>query len=151
MMNLFEEFFGIIHAFEEHGIRYAVIGGFAMGFHDVIRATKDIDLLILLDDIDAVPPILETLSYRLSGSPLTFNDSRLTLHRYVRFFREEYSMLDLLVGEEETYRDVVMNAEVHDPGNGPVRIARKEDIITLKLMRNSEQDRIDIKRLKGEE
>lgn len=28
------------------GVRYAVVGGFALAFHGVIRATKDVDILI---------------------------------------------------------------------------------------------------------
>ncbi|MBM4320542.1 MAG: hypothetical protein FJ125_11425, partial [Deltaproteobacteria bacterium] len=30
----------------EEGARYLVIGGFAIGFHGFVRATKDIDLLV---------------------------------------------------------------------------------------------------------
>lgn len=33
----------------EHGVRYALIGGMAVGLHGFVRATKDIDLLLPVD------------------------------------------------------------------------------------------------------
>jgi hypothetical protein len=34
---------------EQHGVRYALIGGMAVGLHGFVRATKDIDLLLPID------------------------------------------------------------------------------------------------------
>ncbi len=42
-MNLYDEFFNIIHEFENHDITYAVVGGIALAFHDKPRFTRDID------------------------------------------------------------------------------------------------------------
>lgn len=36
----------ILKALEEHGVRYAVFGGFAMNFHGISRFTNDLDLFI---------------------------------------------------------------------------------------------------------
>jgi hypothetical protein len=41
-MDLHDEFFSIIEAFEENDITYVVIGGIALAFHDKPRFTKDI-------------------------------------------------------------------------------------------------------------
>ncbi len=34
---------------DQHGVRYALIGGMAVGLHGFVRATKDIDLLLPVD------------------------------------------------------------------------------------------------------
>ncbi len=151
MLNLFEEFFSVVQTLEEQTIRYAVIGGFAMAFHDSVRATRDIDFLVLIEDVKEISTVLETLGYRPSGAPFTFQDTRLTLHRFVKFFGTRHAMLDFLCGTEERYRSIVTNAIPVDPGNGIVHIATKEDLIYLKSMRNSEQDKIDIQRLRDDD
>jgi len=46
------------------GIRYALIGGFAMALRGVQRATMDLDFLLMLDDLDQTHAILGELGYR---------------------------------------------------------------------------------------
>ena len=36
-------------AFEEHKIPYVIVGGYALAFHQIVRATVDVDLIIKLD------------------------------------------------------------------------------------------------------
>jgi len=35
----------VLRAFQAAGLEYVVIGAAAMGFHDIVRATEDLDLL----------------------------------------------------------------------------------------------------------
>jgi hypothetical protein len=58
-MNLFDEFFKIVESFEKMDLKYAVIGGIAMGFHDQPRFTKDIDILVLPEDLEKITTIFE--------------------------------------------------------------------------------------------
>ena len=41
-----DELLRVLCAFEEHGLEYVLIGATAMGFHGLVRATEDVDLLI---------------------------------------------------------------------------------------------------------
>ncbi len=41
-----DEMLAVLRAFEAVGLEYVLIGAAAMGFHGVVRATEDIDLLI---------------------------------------------------------------------------------------------------------
>jgi len=41
-----DELLRLLRAFEEAGFEYVLIGATAMGFHGVIRATEDLDLLV---------------------------------------------------------------------------------------------------------
>ncbi len=53
----------IIKAFQETDVRYALIGGYALGLWGVGRATVDIDFLINRDDLDNVDVIMQELGY----------------------------------------------------------------------------------------
>jgi hypothetical protein len=41
-----DEMMNLLRAFEAEGLEYVLIGATAMGFHGVIRATEDIDLIL---------------------------------------------------------------------------------------------------------
>jgi hypothetical protein len=45
-----DEMLRVLKAFEEQGLEYVLIGATAMGFHGVIRATEDVDLLLEASD-----------------------------------------------------------------------------------------------------
>jgi len=72
----------------------------------------------------------------------------LTLHRFMKVEGEEFLVVDILVGNEEKYRNVVKNALEEKSEKGVVKVANKNDLIWMKKMRNSDQDKVDIKGLK---
>lgn len=41
-----EDVVALCKSLNEHGVRYVLIGGFAINFHGLTRATKDVDLLV---------------------------------------------------------------------------------------------------------
>ena len=72
MATLLEEFTNIINALNERKIDYAVCGGWAMAILGYPRATIDIDLLILSDDLEKTWKIAESFGYDVEGLPLHF-------------------------------------------------------------------------------
>jgi len=50
---MYQEFKDLLSAFHAHGVRYLVVGGYAVIFHTQPRATKDLDLLIQADPVNA--------------------------------------------------------------------------------------------------
>lgn len=54
----------LLEDFRRQNIHYSVIGGFALGFWGVTRATIDMDFLLLLDDADKADDILRRYQYR---------------------------------------------------------------------------------------
>ena len=147
-MNLFDEFFKIVEGFENMDLKYAVVGGIAMAFHDQPRFTKDIDILVLPEDLGKIATIFEEIGYFESSAPWTFKNTNLTLHRFMKVEGEDFLVVDILVGNEEKHRNVVKNALKEKSEKGIVKIAGKNDLIWMKKMRNSDQDKVDIKRLK---
>ena len=55
----------ILSVLENLKVPYAVIGGLALAFHEVVRATKDLDLLILLSPVE-----MERLAGQLAANGL---------------------------------------------------------------------------------
>ena len=49
-----DEILRVLRAFEAAGLEYVLIGATAMGFHGVVRATEDIDLVIT----DMIMPVM---------------------------------------------------------------------------------------------
>jgi hypothetical protein len=146
-MNLFDEFFKIIGSFEEIDLKYAVVGGIAMAFHDQPRFTKDIDILVLPEDLGEIAVIFEKIGYFESSDPWTFKNTNLTLHRFMKVEGGDFLTVDILAGSDDKYRKVVNNALLEKSEKGVVKIANKNDLIWMKEMRNSDQDKVDIKRL----
>jgi len=62
-VDLYEEFFALIHSLNSAHIRYAVVGGIAVSFYAVPRYTKEIDVLLYQEDIEKVREILHALGF----------------------------------------------------------------------------------------
>lgn len=150
-MNLFDEFYSIVKSLDMAGIPYAVVGGLAMAFHDQPRFTRDIDLLVVSDDISRVSKALEAVGYLAASDPWTFTNSGLTLHRYIKTQGEDHLIVDILVGDQPRHRQIVAAASEQPWSQGVVRLARKEDLIWMKQQRGSDQDNVDIRRLEHDE
>lgn len=54
----------IVGAFHKQNVRYALIGGFAMGVLGIMRATMDLDFLVDYNDISKVEKIMKKCDYR---------------------------------------------------------------------------------------
>lgn len=150
-MDLYDEFFAIIEALEENEITYAVIGGFALAFHDKPRFTEDIDILVKSSEMQKTANILEKLYFFSSTDPHLFLNTKLILHRYVKIVDNDYLVLDILTGNDKRYKTIFENVINYDWEKGKVAVVSREDLVYLKKRRNSEQDKIDIKNLQNNE
>lgn len=63
-----DEILSVLRAFEASGLEYVLIGATAMGFHGVVRATEDIDLIIR-GTADNVERLRAALREVYSGDP----------------------------------------------------------------------------------
>lgn len=69
----------LLSAFNEHKVKYLVVGGYAVGFHSEPRATKDLDIYIRTDEGNslAVYSALASFGAPLAGiTPADFNDGK---------------------------------------------------------------------------
>ena len=150
-MNVFYEFHKIIQDLEKEHVRYVLIGGVAMAFHDQPRFTRDIDLLTDDSDLAAIEKILNNQGYLASDSTISFK-SGLNLKRFWKVEDGDEMIIDVLIGTTSRHRQIIENAlEAQSKGTGSVRVASKEDLIWLKSQRNSALDRADIECLENDE
>jgi len=54
----------VVTKLDEAGIRYALIGGFAMALRGIQRATIDLDFILMLEDLDRADEILQQAGYQ---------------------------------------------------------------------------------------
>ena len=54
----------LVARFDEHEIRYALIGGLAMALRGVQRTTLDVDFILLSEDLTVCHSVLESLGYQ---------------------------------------------------------------------------------------
>ena len=50
---MYQDYKDLLSAFHAHGVRYLIVGGYAVIFHAQPRFTKDIDLFIKADPVNA--------------------------------------------------------------------------------------------------
>lgn len=151
-MNVFEEFKRLVLQLEKQKVRYALVGGVAMAFYAEPRFTRDIDILVISDDLDKTKSILEKNGYFESTSPWTFRNVAIELHRFLKNSKapEDPMMIDLLVAKDEEVGRIVQNAVKAESAEGSVMLADKKDLIWLKKFRDSKQDQADIERLEND-
>lgn len=147
-MDMFEEFTKIVNILDENSVDYAIIGGIAMAFHAIPRFTMDIDILVHHSHMPDIPMILQKCDYIEAAPPWTFQKSALILQRFVKTIDNEYMILDILSGNSEKFSKIISRASKEPFEKKSVKIASKEDLIWLKSLRNSDQDKIDIKNLR---
>lgn len=70
-----------------------------------------------------------------------------TVRRLFRSKGEEFVSIDILVGRKSTIDPVDQDPEKQPWAKGTVLVACRQDIITLKKGRASDQDKVDTKRL----
>jgi hypothetical protein len=109
----------ILRALNEAQIPYAIIGGVAMGYHSIPRATQDIDVLVSREDIPRVQRLLQP--YYRRGTAV------------VMIFDVEGTHLDVLPATLRYGRTAIENAIdvlVHDI---PAKVVSVRDLLLLKL------------------
>lgn len=151
MSSLLQEFMSLTETLNQKHIDYAVCGGWAMAIHGFTRATLDIDLLILSQDLDEVWETAKGLGYDVEGLPLNFNEGKIQIHRISKIDKETKSLitLDLLL-VTDALKDVWENRQKVKWSKGEYSIVSKDGMIVLKEMSGRDKDLIDLKYLRGE-
>jgi len=73
---MYQDYKDLLSAFQSHGVKYLVVGGFAVIYHAQPRFTKDLDLFIKSDaaNAKATYAALLTLTHREGIRPDDFTD-----------------------------------------------------------------------------
>ena len=138
----------LLRAFNDHAVKYLVVGGYAFGVHAEPRATKDLDLFIRSDEenSEAVFRALAQYGAPLAGlSPSDFMDD-------TGFqIGQPPARIDLLQHIDGISFDEAWENRIEGLLDGEIRtlVISRDDLIRNKLASGREQDVLDVKKLRA--
>lgn len=148
---LIEEFVSIVDALNREGIDYAVCGGWAMAIHGRLRATIDIDLLILAADLDPAMRVARELGFDIEGLPLNFDGGRTQIRRISKVDRASKELITLdLILVTPVYESAWRTRRLVTWERGEYRVVDVEGMIIMKELAGRPKDLEDLKFLRGE-
>jgi hypothetical protein len=149
MAGLLKEFTGLTQTLNRKEIDYAICGGWAMAIHGLPRATVDIDLLVVSEDLPKVWNIAKELGYDVEGLPLHFHDGVIEIRRLSKIDDESKRIftIDFLL-VTEGIKDIWNDRELIEWEDGRLWTVSREGLIKLKTISGREQDLLDIKNLR---
>jgi hypothetical protein len=151
MATLLDELSGLISAFDENGVEYAVCGGLSMAVHGFARATLDIDVLIRGESLEKAYKIAETKGFDIRGLDISFKERAVEIRRVSKIDDNgEVLSLDLLLVTPQI-EDVWATKESIDFLGRKLWVVSREGLIKMKRLAGRPQDLADIERLENEE
>ena len=138
----------LLSAFNDHAVKYLIVGGYAYGVYAEPRATKDLDIFIRSDqeNSQAVFRALAQFGAPLDGlSPADFMDGSSFQ------IGQPPARVDLLQHIDGISFDEAWKNRIDGFVEGEVRITviSKHDLIRNKLASGREQDILDVKKLQN--
>lgn len=130
-------------------VRYVVVGGIAVIRHGVVRATKDLDVIVAVDDATAAALaelVVDWQATRPDGSP---EDRRLPAPGWPLHLRTVHGLIDVLA-EQAPPLDLgglLSAADVRQVDGVPASICSLAHLVALKRLGGRPTDLEDLSRL----
>ncbi len=125
-MNFVKVISGVVGQLEAAGVRYALIGGFAMALRGIQRATMDLDFILLLEDMGKADSILQRLGYRR-----IFHSENVS---HYAAEDQEWGRIDILHAFRRPSLGMLQRADVIEVATDlRLRVVQIEDLIGLKV------------------
>jgi hypothetical protein len=150
-MNIKTELLSILEALDAADTSYALCGGLALAVHGHPRFTKDIDLLIMEQDLARLEAAVRHLGFDLNSGWLVFGRDTPVEQRVYRIVKVE--------GREHLALDLVMVTPRQQPnwdsrqtmvlGERKIVVVSREGLIRMKQATGRTQDKADVERLGG--
>ncbi len=117
----------ILNEFKRENVHYALMGGVAMSAWGVVRATVDLDYLVLAEDMEKIEKIMQKYGYQCIYKTENVSQYRSDL--------KIYGSIDFLHAFRETARAMLERAVVKKVYNEQyeVRVLCPEDLVGLKV------------------
>lgn len=149
-MILYGELKTLVAAFYEAKVPYALCGGVAMAIHGSPRATVDINLLVLPEDVDRALAVAKGIGYQWEANPMTLRRGRIKIRRVSKLLGpdEEPMILDLIL-VTPSLRSLWEGRKSVQFEGYTLSVLSRDGMIKMKSLRGSDQDRADISNLKS--
>jgi hypothetical protein len=144
----------VSNALEAAGVRYALVGGYAVALHGAVRGTVDVDFVLRwsLRDLEAAEAALGSIGL-VSRLPVTAGEVFRFRDEYIRnrnliawnFYnpRDLSEQVDIVIREDLKGKRRV-RLETLD---GPVQVLSRKDLIAMKRASGRPQDLADVEAL----
>jgi hypothetical protein len=151
MLDIFEEFRGLVTSLSARGIDYALCGGLAMAVHAAARATVDIDILIRPEDLAAAKSCAHDLGYTFEAAPMSFKGGDVEIRRVSKPDVEsgDTLMVDLLLvtkATEEAWRTRERvpwdHGEIFVVSRQKMKVDMSPHAVTIRLLRTAQLRRL---------
>ncbi len=147
---MYQDYKDLLSAFHVHGVKYLIVGGYAVSFHSQPRFTKDMDLFVKADPANAAAIYAALARF---GAPLdTILAADLADPRhFIRFGREPVA-IDLLPSIDGVDFDAAWERRVEaviDPKDGQIAyFISRADLIASKLAAGRMRDLADVEEIR---
>lgn len=136
---------GISRDLAAEGIQHAVSGAIAMAAHGFVRATRDIDILVVVPAL-RLPAALEVVRrHGFAGEDRALLESLRT--RFVAEMRAGPATVEILVPVLPYHHEVFRRAVRIETGGVAVPFVTPEDLVVLKMLWLRDKDRADVRAL----
>jgi hypothetical protein len=149
-VDLVEELRGLGEKLSSEHVEYALCGGMAMAIYARPRATIDIDLMILEDDLEAAKRAAIAAGFNLDAGLMRFREGKSPIYRMTKILPGEPDplMVDFLLVTPEL-RAIWDTRQAMQWQHGTLPVVSRDGLIRLKELRGSGQDQVDIERLRS--
>lgn len=149
-MKLKDELLKIVVGLDKAGIDYALCGGLAVAVHGHPRMTKDIDILIRPESLEAAKAALANIAYDLESGLFRFNpntDRESQMYRVSRAEGHHLITLNLML-VAPVFEPVWNDRETVSLGEIMIKVVSKNGLITMKKIAGRPQDIADVDALR---
>ena len=138
----------LLSAFNDQGVKYLIVGGYAFGVHAEPRATKDLDIFIRSDEENSKAVYRALAQY---GAPLGDLKPADFMDGTTFQIGQPPARIDILQRIDGVTFDQAWENRIEALVDGEFRTAviSREDLIRNKLASGREQDLLDVKQLRA--
>jgi predicted nucleotidyltransferase len=147
-MKLEEGLARVAEVLSRRGIRFALAGGFAFSAYVTPRATEDIDLVLFVDDIEALAAALRNIFQSVYVNTESMEYPLVRLKRLLGIQGDQEIVIDALdIRSSEWREEVLRRAGTLSVSGARLPIVSKEDLYLLKQASNRPRDAADCEEL----
>lgn len=143
--------FDVINSLESEKLRYAIVGGYALALHGLVRATMDVDIVLSLNikDFQSAESCLNKIGLQ-SRIPVGAKEVISMREEFIKNrnliawsfvdYKDPSRVVDILIT-----RDIkTLKLEKISVAGRKINVCSLEDLIEMKLEANRPQDQLDI-------
>lgn len=138
----------IIESLNRNEVQYVIIGGYAVILHGYLRATEDLDLVLLMteENINKFQKALKEMYDDKDIDEINYNE--LSEYSVIRYGTPDNFYIDIIsrIGERFDYNNISIKEQVID--DITFKLATAESLYEMKKNTFREKDKIDIRFLK---